>query len=52
MKRDLFAELKEGMYALAAEREGKATLPKLKAGKPEPVEVNSSPETLQMPDDV
>ncbi|ENZ76532.1 hypothetical protein OR214_03270 [Ralstonia pickettii OR214] len=25
---------------------------KLKAGKPEPVEVNSSPETLQMPDDV
>ncbi|WP_173004120.1 hypothetical protein [Ralstonia pickettii] len=44
MKRDLFVKLKEGMDVLAAEREGKATLPQLKAGKPEPVEVNSSPE--------
>jgi putative transcriptional regulator len=32
MKRDLFAELKEGMDALAAEREGKATLPKTQGG--------------------
>jgi putative transcriptional regulator len=30
MKRDLFAELKEGFDALAGEREGKLTLPTCK----------------------
>ncbi|WP_439894212.1 helix-turn-helix domain-containing protein (plasmid) [Ralstonia sp. 25C] len=41
MKRNLFAELKEGMDALAAEREGKTTLRKIKVRAPEPVNVSA-----------
>lgn len=41
MKRNLFAEPKEGMDALAAEREGKATLRKVKVRAPEPVGVSA-----------
>ena len=41
MNRDLFADLKEGMDALAAEREGKMTLRKIKVRAPEPVNVSA-----------
>ncbi|MHA6896579.1 helix-turn-helix domain-containing protein [Ralstonia pseudosolanacearum] len=41
MKRNLFAELKEGMDALAAEREGKMTLRKAKVRVPQPVDVTA-----------
>lgn len=41
MKRNLFAELKEGMDALAAEREGKMTLRKVKVRVLQPVDVTA-----------
>ncbi|CAJ0687474.1 hypothetical protein [Ralstonia holmesii] len=50
MKRNLFAELKEGMDALAAEREGKVTPREAKARAPEPVDVSADPESSQMPE--
>ena len=50
MKRNLFAELKEGMDALAAEREGKVTLREAKARAPEPLDENDDPESSQMPE--
>ncbi|CAB3771179.1 helix-turn-helix domain-containing protein [Paraburkholderia humisilvae] len=40
MKRNLFAELKEGMEALAAEREGKVTLRRVHVEIPDDVEVS------------
>lgn len=39
-RRSLFAELKEGMESLAAEREGKVTLHKFTAVAPDAVEVS------------
>jgi putative transcriptional regulator len=45
MKRNLFAELKDGMAALAAEREGKVTLRKVHVEIPEEVQV--SPEEIK-----
>jgi putative transcriptional regulator len=45
MKRNLFAELKEGMDALAAEREGKVTLRKVHVEVPDQVQV--SPEEIK-----
>lgn len=39
-RRSLFAELKEGMEALAAEREGKVTLHKFTAASPEVVQIS------------
>ncbi|CAH0442562.1 helix-turn-helix domain-containing protein [Ralstonia pseudosolanacearum] len=41
MKRNLFAELKAGMDALAAEREGKMTLRKVTVRVPQPVDVTA-----------
>nr|CUV30430.1 Antitoxin igA-2 [Ralstonia solanacearum] len=41
MKRNLFAELKEGMDALAAEREGKMTLRKVKVRVLQPLDVTA-----------
>lgn len=41
MNRDLFADLTEALSALAAEREGKATLRKVKVRAPEPVSVSA-----------
>jgi putative transcriptional regulator len=40
MKRNLFAELKEGMAALAEEREGKVTLRKVRVEVPDTVQVS------------
>ncbi|MDE1179702.1 helix-turn-helix domain-containing protein [Paraburkholderia sp.] len=40
MKRNLFAELKEGMNALAEEREGKVTLRKVRVEVPDTVQVS------------
>lgn len=40
MKRNLFAELKEGMDALASEREGKVTLRKVRVEIPDEVQVS------------
>ncbi|HTI18426.1 MAG TPA: helix-turn-helix domain-containing protein [Trinickia sp.] len=45
MKRNLFAELKEGMADLAAERAGKVTLRKMDVEIPDVVEV--SPEEIK-----
>jgi putative transcriptional regulator len=45
MKRNLFAELKEGMEALKAEREGKITLHRVHVEIPDEVEV--SPEEIR-----
>jgi putative transcriptional regulator len=41
MKRDLFAELKQGLGELKAEREGKLTLRKLNVDVPEVLEVSA-----------
>ncbi|MFM0366535.1 helix-turn-helix domain-containing protein [Paraburkholderia sediminicola] len=41
MKRNLFAELKEGMAELAAEREGKVTLRKVDVEIPDVVQVSA-----------
>jgi putative transcriptional regulator len=41
MKRNLFAELQEGMEALAAERQGKLTLRKVRVEAPDPVQVSA-----------
>ncbi|AEG70750.1 MULTISPECIES: helix-turn-helix domain-containing protein [Ralstonia solanacearum species complex] len=41
MKRNLFAELKEGMDALAAEREGKMTLRKVEVRVLQPIDVTA-----------
>jgi putative transcriptional regulator len=41
MKRNLFAELKEGMEALAAEREGKVTLRRVRVEVPDSVQVSA-----------
>ncbi|QCX51463.1 helix-turn-helix domain-containing protein [Ralstonia pseudosolanacearum] len=41
MKRNLFAELKAGMDALAAEREGKMTLRKVKVRVLQPIDVTA-----------
>ena len=40
MKRNLLAELKEGMEALAAEREGKVTLRRVRVEVPEAVQIS------------
>jgi putative transcriptional regulator len=40
MKRNLFAELKEGMAELAAEREGKLTLRKVEVEVPEVLDIS------------
>jgi len=50
MKRNLFAELKEGMNVLAAEREAKVTPREAKARAPEPMDVSADPESPQMPE--
>ncbi|WP_176462254.1 helix-turn-helix domain-containing protein [Ralstonia solanacearum] len=41
MKRNLFSELKEGMDALAAEREGKMTLRKVEVRVLQPIDVTA-----------
>jgi putative transcriptional regulator len=45
MKRNLFAELKEGVEALAAERDGKVTLHRVRVEVPDAVQV--SPEEIK-----